>query len=101
MQVDVQVELPGSHGVHLDEGDAAAAPLRLRLVDGEEGPQEQVGDALADALGVSGQAGQQVLHRAHVPKLARKGRTTDQDEMTFYIESSWARTSQCIGGKVA
>lgn len=73
VEVDVQVELPGSHGVHLDEGDAAAGPLRLRLVEGEEGLQEQVGDALADALGVDGQAGQQVLDRAHVPKLAGEG----------------------------
>lgn len=74
VEVDVQVEFPGSHGVHLDEGDAAAGPLRLRLIEGEEGLQEQVGDALADALGVDGQAGQQVLDRAHVPKLAG-GRT--------------------------
>lgn len=72
MQVDVQVELPGSHRVHLDEGDAAATPLCLGLADWEEGPQEQVGDALADALGVSCQAGQQVLHSAHIPKLAVK-----------------------------
>lgn len=96
MQVDVQVELPGSHGVHLDEGDAAAAPLRLRLVDGEEGPEEQVGDALADALGVDGQAGQQVLHRAHVPELAGKERT-----MSFYISALPVRTWQSLCGEPA
>lgn len=101
MQVDVQVELPGSHGVHLDEGDAAAAPLRLRLVDGEEGPQEQVGDALADALGVGGQAGQQVLHRAHVPKLAGNEHAIEQGQTSFYASSLQVRTSQSICGKLA
>lgn len=63
------VELPGSHGVHLEEGDAAAAPLALRVVDGEEGLEEQVDDALGDRMGVDSQAGQQVVHVAHVPKL--------------------------------
>lgn len=48
MFVGELVELPGSHGVHLDEGDAAAAPLPLRLVDGEEGLEEQVHDALGN-----------------------------------------------------
>lgn len=44
--VDTLVELPGSHRIHLDEGDAAAAPLPLRLIDREEGLEEQIGDAL-------------------------------------------------------
>lgn len=70
--VDVQVEDPGGHGVHLDEGDAAVAPLRIWLVDREEGLREQVGDALGDALGVDGHAGQQMLNGTHVPKLAEK-----------------------------
>ncbi len=63
------VELPGSHGVHLDEGDAATAPLPLRFVDGEEGLEEQIDDAFGDRMGIDGQAGQQVVHAAHVPKL--------------------------------
>lgn len=65
------VEPPGSHGVHLDERDAAAAPLALRLVDGEERLEEQVDDPFGDGLGVRGQAGEQVVHVAHVPKLER------------------------------
>lgn len=69
MFVGELVELPGSHGVHLEEGDAAAAPLALRVVDGEEGLEEQVDDALGDRMGVDSQAGQQVVHVAHVPKL--------------------------------
>lgn len=46
--VNVLVELPGSHGVHLDESDAPAAPLLLRLIDREEGLEEQTDDPLAD-----------------------------------------------------
>lgn len=65
----VLVELPGSHGVHLDEGDAATAPLPLSLVDREEGVEEEVDDALRDGLGVDGQTGQEVIHVAHVPEL--------------------------------
>lgn len=65
------VELPGSHGVHLDERDAAAAPLSLRLVDGEERLEEEVDDPFGDGLGVRGQAGEQVVHGAHIPKLER------------------------------
>lgn len=57
MSVGELVELPGGHGVHLDERDAAAAPLPLRLVDGEEGFEEQVHDPFGDGLRVHGQAG--------------------------------------------
>lgn len=63
------VELPGSHGVHLDEGDAAAAPLFLRFVDGEKGLKEQVHDPFGYGLRVYGQAGHQVVHAAHIPEL--------------------------------
>ena len=71
MQVGILVELAGGAGVHLDQGDAAAAPLHLRLVDREEGLEEQVHDALGDGLGVHSQAGQQVVHVAHGPELER------------------------------
>lgn len=67
--VGVLVELPGSHGVHLDEGDAATTPLLLRLVDREEGFEKEVDDALGDGLGVDSQASQQVIHVTHIPKL--------------------------------
>lgn len=67
--VGVLVELPGSHGVHLDEGDAATAPLRVRLVDREEGLEEQIHNAFRNRVGVDGQTGQQVVHVAHVPEL--------------------------------
>lgn len=65
----IQVELPGSHGVHLDEGDAPTAPLPLRIVDREEGFEEQIDDALGHRMGIDSQAGQQVVHAAHIPKL--------------------------------
>lgn len=71
MSVGELVELPGSRGVHLDQRDAAAAPLSLRLVDGEERLEEQVDDPFGDGLGVHGQAGEQVVHVAHIPKLER------------------------------
>ena len=73
--VSVLVELPGSHGIHLDEGDAPAAPLPLRLVDGEEGLKEQIHDTLGDRLGIGGQTGQQVVHAAHVPELEGERQT--------------------------
>lgn len=66
------VKLPGSHGVHLEERDAARAPLLLRLVDGEEGFEEQVHDAPGDGRRVDSQAGRQVIHVAHIPKLERR-----------------------------
>lgn len=69
MFVGVLVELPRSHGVHLDEGDAPTAPLPLRLVDREEGLEEQIDNALGNRMGINSQAGQQVVHVAHVPKL--------------------------------
>ncbi len=78
------VELPGSHGVHLDEGDAAAAPLPLRLIHGEEGLEEQIHDALGNRMGINRQAGQQVVHVAHVPKLE-----SGTQESSFY-------TSHCL-----
>lgn len=71
MSVGKLVKFPGSHGVHLDERDAARAPLLLRLVDGEEGFEEQVHDAPGDGLRVDSQAGHQVIHAAHIPKLER------------------------------
>lgn len=67
--VSILVELPRSHGVHLDERDATTAPLPLRLVDGEEGLEEQIDNALGDRMGIDGQSSQQVVHVAHVPKL--------------------------------
>lgn len=67
--VGILVELPGSHGVHLDERDATTAPLPLRLVDGEEGLEEQIDNALGDRMGIDGQSSQQVVHVAHVPEL--------------------------------
>lgn len=67
--VGVLVEFPRSHGVHLDEGDAATAPLFLWLVDGQEGLEKQINNALGDGMGIDSQAGQQVVHVAHVPKL--------------------------------
>lgn len=63
------VELPGSHGVHLDEGDAPTAPLALGIVDGEEGLVEQIDNALGNRMGIDSQTGQQVVHVAHIPKL--------------------------------
>lgn len=63
------VELPGRHGVHLDEGDAPAAPLFLRFVDGEEGLKEQVHNPFGHRLRIYSQAGHQVVHAAHVPEL--------------------------------
>lgn len=67
--VGMQVELPGSHGVHLDEGDAPTAPLPLRLVDGEKGLEEQIDNAFGNRMGIDSQTGQQVVHVAHVPEL--------------------------------
>lgn len=69
MLVGILVELPRSHGVHLDERDATTAPLPLRLVDGEEGLEEQIDNALGDRMGIDGQSSQQVVHVAHVPEL--------------------------------
>lgn len=46
MPVNVLVELPGSHGVHLDQSDAPAAPLFLRLIDREERLEEQLDNPL-------------------------------------------------------
>lgn len=77
--VGMLVELPGSHGVHLDEGDASTAPLPLRLVDGEEGLEEQIDNALGNRMGINSQTGQQVVHVAHVPKLE-----SGTQEATFY-----------------
>lgn len=70
------VKLPGSHGVHLEERDAAGAPLLLQLVDREEGFEEQVHDAPGDGLRVDSQAGHQVIHVAHIPKLERRTQMT-------------------------
>lgn len=81
--VGVQVELPGGHGVHLDEGDAPTAPLPLRLVDREEGLEEQIDDAPGNRRGIDSQAGQQVVHVAHVPKLQR-GKTQDRFEIYLH-----------------
>lgn len=67
--VGILVELPRGRGVHLDERDATTAPLPLRLVDGEEGLEEQIDNALGDRMGIDGQSSQQVVHVAHVPKL--------------------------------
>lgn len=69
MSVGMLVEPPGSHGLHLNEGDAPTAPLPLGLVDGEEGLEEQVNNALGNRMGIDSQTGQQVVHVAHVPKL--------------------------------
>lgn len=69
VSVGMLIELPGSHVIHLDEGDAAAAPLSLRLVHREEGLEEQVDNALTDWLRIDGQTSQQVVHVAHIPKL--------------------------------
>lgn len=85
MSVGKLVEPPGSHGVHLEERDAAAAPLPLRLVDGEEGLEEQVHDAPGDGLRVDGQAGQQVVHVAHVPKLERTQMTLHHSSQGAFI----------------
>lgn len=63
------VELSGPHGVHLDEGDAATAPLLLRFVDREKGLKEQIDNAFGNGLGINGEAHQQVVHVAHIPKL--------------------------------
>ena len=88
MFVGKLVELPSGQGVHLDERDAAAAPLPLRFVDGEEGLEEQVHDAPGDGRRVQGQAGQQVVHVAHIPKLER---TT---QMTLHYILQGASTQQ-------
>lgn len=69
MSISKLVEFPGSHGVHLDEGDAAVTPLLLRLVDREERLEQQVDDTLGNRVRVNGKAGQQVVHVAHVPEL--------------------------------
>lgn len=66
------VEFPRSYGVHLDEGDAATAPLFLWLVDGQEGLEKQIDDALGYRVRIDSQAGQQVVHVAHVPKLGER-----------------------------
>lgn len=42
------VEFSGSHGVHLNEGDAPTAPLFLRVIDREEGLEEQIDNSLGD-----------------------------------------------------
>jgi len=84
VSVHVLVELPGSHGVHLDEGDAAGAPLLLRLVDGEEGLEEQIDNALGNRLGIDSQAGKKVVHAAHVPKLERG---TQETSFLFYFHT--------------
>lgn len=70
--VGILVELPGTHRVHLNEGDAPTAPLLLRLVDREEGLEEQIDNAVGDGLGVNSEASEQVVHVAHVPKLQRR-----------------------------
>lgn len=74
--VGMQVELPGSHGVHLDKGDAPTAPLPLRLVDGEKGLEEQIDNAFGNRMGIDSQTGQQVVHVAHVPELESGTRET-------------------------
>lgn len=63
------VEFPGGHGVHLNEGDAAVAPLLLGLIDREEGLEQEVDDTLGNRMRVNSQAGQQVVHAAHIPEL--------------------------------
>lgn len=50
MSISKLVEFPGSHGVHLDEGDAAVTPLLLRLVDREERLEQQVDDTLGNRV---------------------------------------------------
>lgn len=63
------IELSGRHGIHLAESDAAIAPLLVRFVDGEKGIEEQTDNAFGDRLGINGEARQQVVHVAHIPKL--------------------------------
>lgn len=67
--VSILIELPGSHWIHLDEGDAPTAPLLLWLVDREKGLKEQIDNTLGDWMGINSQAGQQVVRVAHVPEL--------------------------------
>lgn len=88
MFVGVLVELPGSHGVHLNEGDAPTAPLPLRLVDGEEGLEEQIDDALGNRMGVDSQTSQQVVHVAHVPKL-EGGTQGENAARIFFLTLTW------------
>lgn len=74
MLVGKLVELSGSHGVHLNEGDAPTAPLFLWLIDRQEGLEEQIGNSFADWLWVNSQASQQVVHVANVPELENGGK---------------------------
>lgn len=76
--VGALIEPSCCQSVHLDEGDAATAPLSLRLVDREEGLEEKFSDAFGDWRRIHCQAGKEVVHVANVPELQTEKRSQFQ-----------------------